>query len=314
MKRFFCVIIAMLLLAASLSGCRTEKNDGVTDIVCTVFPIYDWTENVIGDESEDISLSLIVKNGTDPHSYSPTPADIAKISSCDVLIYVGGESDAWVSDVLRGEVNEDMRVIRLIDTVSGESAAEGHEGHDHAHTETAYDEHIWLSLKNAKLLCRTISDGLCEAMPERAEDIRVNLGKYLSEIDSLDRSYSDAVLDGERDTLLFADRFPFGYLVEDYGLKYYAAFEGCSTDSEASFETVTFLAKKLRELSLDYVIILENSDRALADTVIAGSQTSGVSILIMNSMQSITETDIEKGTTYLGIMRQNLSILKLALA
>ena len=312
MKRFICIIIAIILLAASLSGCRSQKDDGVTDIVCTVFPIYDWVRNIVGEESETLTLELLVKNGTDPHSYSPTPADIARISSCDVLIYVGGESDTWVSDVLKGDVNEDMRVIRLLDAFDEET--EGHDGHNHDHTESIYDEHIWLSLKNARELCHTISDELCEEVSESADSFKANLGKYLNEINTLDTSYSEAVISGEKDTLMFADRFPFGYLVKDYGLKYYAAFEGCSTDSDPSFETVTFLAKKLTELSLDYVIILEGSDRAFADTVISESGNDRVSILIMDSMQSITETDIEDGTTYLSVMGENLTILKMALA
>ncbi len=301
--------MAVILLTASISGCRSEKDDGVTDIVCTVFPIYDWVRNITGGESDVFSLSLIVQNGTDPHSYSPTPADIAKISSCDVLIYVGGESDAWVSDVLSGEVNEDMRVIKLLDLLGDRANEEaGHEGHDHA--ESVYDEHVWLSLKNAKLLCRGIFAELSEATPEMAKRV----SEYIFKLDNIDEKYMDVVLAGNTDTLLFADRFPFGYLVEDYGLKYYAAFDGCSADSEASFETVTFLAKKLNELSLKYVIILESSDRALADTVISGSDTEGVNILIMDSMQSVTESDIEEGATYLSIMEENLTILEMALA
>ncbi len=314
MKKIVCIIIAVIMLTASLSGCRKEKDDGVADIVCTVFPIYDWVRNMVDTESEEITLELIVKNGTDPHSYSPTPADIAKISSCDILIYVGGESDAWVSDVLRGEVNKDMKVIRLLDELGGEGEAEENRGHTHDHDESAYDEHIWLSLKNAKTLCRRLASILAEELSEQADDIADLSGKYIRELSKLDDKYANAVIDAERDTLLFADRFPFKQLTEDYGLKYYAAFEGCSADTEASFETVTFLANKLRELSLGYIIILESSDTSLADTVITGSRLDGVHVLVMDSMQSITESNIEGGKTYISIMTGNLEILKMALA
>lgn len=312
MKRIICIALVILMLAPIISGCRKETDDGVTDIVCTVFPIYDWVRNIVDAESEEISLELIVKNGTDAHSYSPSPADIARISSCDILIYVGGESDAWISDVLRGDVNKNMKVIRLLDELHG--GGESHEGHSHEHSESAYDEHIWLSLRNAKTLCLRLGELLSEEMPEQEAKIAELLGKYTRELSELDAEYADAVIEAEKDTLLFADRFPFGYLLGDYGLKYYAAFEGCAADTEASFETVTFLANKLRELSLGYVIVLESSDGALADTVITGSRLNGVNVLVMDSMQSVTESDIEKGRTYLSIMSSNLMILKKALA
>ena len=314
MKRIICIALVIMLLAPTISGCRKEEEDGVTNIVCTVFPIYDWVRNIVDTESEEVSLELIVKNGTDAHSYSPTPADIARISSCDILIYVGGESDAWISDVLRGDVNKDMKVIRLLDELHGESEGESHEGHSHEHSENAYDEHIWLSLRNAKTLCLRLGELISEEIPEQEETIAKLSGKYLKELSELDAEYADAVIEAEKDTLLFADRFPFGYLLEDYGLKHYAAFEGCAADTEASFETITFLANKLRELSLGYVIILESSDGSLADTVITGSRLKDVSVLVMDSMQSVTESDIEKGRTYLSIMYSNLMILKTALA
>ncbi len=319
LKRSICFILAALFLLSCLAGCspRTEKK-GV-EIVCTVFPIYDWLKNIIGEENEDISVSLLVKNGTDPHSYTPSPSDIAKISSCDLIFYVGGESDLWVSDVIKGKTNKDMREVKLLDALGDRAFASPehyhheheHEG-EHEHTENAYDEHVWLSLKNAAFLCGVISEALSDALEEYSEDIKDNAESYIEKINSLDAEYASAVASATRDTLLFADRFPFGYLFEDYELKHFAAFSGCSADSEASFDTVTFLAKKIDELGIKHVFVLENSDKALAETVISSSASKSAEILVLDSMQSISAEDID-GAGYLSVMENNLSVIKTAL-
>lgn len=319
MKKIISLLIVLAFLFVGFYGCADVKDDGKTEIVCTVFPIYDWLRNIVGEESEDIEISLLIKNGTDPHSYSPTPADIVKISGCDVLIMVGGESDKWISDVLKGKTNEDMTVIRLLDLMKdglvSEETVEGMQGddHDHHNEENAYDEHVWLSLKNAEMICGGIAEKLSEKMPEKSDKIDEYTQKYIQLLRELDKRYADTVSAAEGRTLVFADRFPFRYLTEDYGLEYFAAFSGCSADSEASFETVAFLAKKLDELGLDSLIILESSERTLADTVISSTKSKKADVLIMDSMQSITSKDIDSGETYISIMEKNLSALTLAL-
>ena len=317
LKRSICIILTALFLLSSFAGCSSRGQNGKFEIVCTVFPIYDWVKNIIGEANEDISVTLLVKNGTDPHSYTPSPSDIARISSCDLIFYVGGESDVWVSDVIKGKTNKDMREVKLLDAMRdrGLAAHEHHheEGEEHEHTENAYDEHVWLSLKNAAFLCDVIAEALSEALEEYSENIEVNAEGYIEKINSLDAEYASAVASAARDTILFADRFPFGYLFGDYRLKHFSAFSGCSADSEASFETVTSLAKKIDELELKYVLVLENADKALAETVISSSASKSAEILVIDSMQSVSAADID-GAEYLSVMKNNLGVIKTALS
>lgn len=323
LKRFFALIIVLALFAVCFFGCGERREDRI-DIVCTVFPIYDWVRNIIGEDNEDIALHLLVKNGTDPHSYTPSPSDVAKILSCDTLIYVGGESDLWVADVLEGVINEDMREIKLLELLGERAFLEENENcfeedchdhdhhHDHGH-EGAYDEHIWLSLKNASFLCGEIAEALSDQFSICADIYLENAEKYINRVEELDRKFEGVVSSSLRKTLLFADRFPFGYMAEDYGIECFAAFSGCSADSEASFETVTGLAKKIDEMELSCVVILENSTTALADTVISNSKSDEVRIVVMDSLQSITETQIKNGVSYLSVMEKNLDAVKTAL-
>ncbi len=304
------------------SGCSNKKSDdGKIKIVCTIFPQYDWVRNIVGD-TEKIELILINKSGTDMHSYQATAADIANISSCDLLIYVGGESDKWVGDSLKNAVNKDMKTLNLIgilgDRAKEEELAEGMQGDeaesDHGHeNETEYDEHIWLSVKNAAFLCEKIAAGIAELDSENRNKYIENAEKYIASLISLDDGYSAAVSGASRRTVLFADRFPFRYLTDDYGIGYYAAFPGCSAETEASFETISFLAGITDRESLPYVLVLENSDTRIAQTVINASESKSAGILVMNSLQSVTEKDIAAGVTYISVMTANLETLKTAL-
>ncbi len=325
MKRAICTLLVLLLVAGALGGCGQVSVSDKYEIVCTVFPIYDWVQNLLG-ESEDVSLRLLVNRGTDPHSYTPTPTDIAAIHACDVLIYVGGESDAWVSDVLKTVKNKDIKVISLLDMLGDrahlEETVEGMQcedddchDHDHGHGEEqgAYDEHVWLSLKNARLLCDGLANELSEVTPDMFEQIAENSAAYSEKLAALDARFEETLAEKNERLLIFADRFPFRYLIEDYSLEYFAAFSGCSADSEATFETVVFLSDKLRENSVGVLIILESSTRDLADTVIANSGCDGVEILVMDSMQSITAKDVDAGASYLSIMEKNLAVISAAL-
>lgn len=329
MKRILCTALVLMLVISTFAGCERTTDDDRVEIVCTVFPIYDWTCNLIG-ESDDVAQRLLVNRGTDPHSYIPTPTDIAAIHASDVLIYVGGESDAWVSDVLDTVKNKDIKVISLLEllgdrahleeTVDGmqceDDDCHDHD-HDHEHDEGeehgAYDEHVWLSLKNAELICDALAEELSAVLPDMAERIEANRDAYAESLSSLDARFEETVEAASTDLLIFADRFPFRYLVEDYSLDYFAAFSGCSADSEASFETVVFLSDKLRESGVGALIILESSTKDLASTVISNSGCEGVEIVVMDSMQSITARDVEGGVSYLSIMEKNLAALAAAL-
>lgn len=181
------------------------------------------------------------------------------------------------------------------------------------HEEKEYDEHVWLSLKNAQTLCKAIAEALETADPEHKDVYAANVDSYLEKLSSLDGQYQDAVANASQKTLLFGERFPFRYMVDDYGLKYYAAFAGCSAESEASFETISFLAKKVDELGLKNIMTIENSDQKIAKTIRDNTKDKNQEILSLDSMQSTTSEDVKNGTTYLSVMESNLDVLKKAM-
>ena len=291
-------------------------------IVATIFPEYDWTRAVLGEREADVELTMLLDNGTDLHSFQPAVKDIMKVSSCDLLIYVGGESDQWIEDALESAQNKDMKTINLMevlgDSIKEEETVEGMQEseHDHDHEdeeEKEYDEHVWTSMRNAEVICDAIAETLEEMDPENKEIYQSNAETYKEKLSVLDEEYQETVNNANQKTLVFADRFPFRYLVDDYDLSYYAAFSGCSAESEASFKTVTFLAGKVDELGVQSVLTMEKSDDRIAQTVIENTKAKDQKILQLNSMQSITSEEIADGATYLSVMEDNLGVLKEAL-
>lgn len=321
MKRIF-LLFLVLTMAVSLTACGAGNvaslaDNGTVSVVTTIFPIYDWTKQVLGEET-DAELTFLLSTGVDLHSYQPTAADLLKLATCDLFIYVGGESDEWAEDALAEAANPNMIALNLMDVLgedlAEEELVEGMEGEaEEDSDEIEYDEHIWLSLKNAEKLVQAISDAMAEIDPENAESYAANADNYVNQLSDLDAAYADAVSAGERDTLLFGDRFPFRYLTEDYDLNYYAAFSGCSAETEASFETVVFLANKVDELNLPAVLTIENSDGRIAQTIVENTSSKDQAILAMDSMQGTTGRDATDGASYLDIMKSNLNILKQAL-
>ena len=336
-------------------------NGGGLKVVCTLFPLYDWTKNIIGEAADKTDVSLLMKNGADLHNYQPTVDDIVTISECDLFIYVGGVSDGWVAGALRGAVNKDIVVINLLETLGGavkpvviiegmqddgdERAQTPAGGADSGGDEAnggagrgagaekagrvatgagvfagagAYwegaecDEHVWLSLKNAQFFCAQIENALSGLDSDNASMYKRNAAEYIGKLAALDSQYRKAVAEAPSRTLLFGDRFPFRYLTDDYGVDYYAAFPGCSTETEASFETVIFLANKTDELGLGSVIITENSDGQIAKTVAANTKNKNQRILTLNSMQAAPSGAAAAGS-YLSIMESNLRVLRDAL-
>lgn len=352
---------AILLLPVGLTGCgkAQEEDSALADqklkVVCTIFPEYDWAKEILGEQAENVELTLLLKNGSDLHSYQPTVWDMVKISEADLFIYVGGESDFWVEDALANAKNPDMKVLNLMelleDSVKEEEHVEGmqavrshdHEedghgagdepepeeshrseagpepedghgaGDAHDHEEAEYDEHVWLSLRNAKIVCEAVRDALCGLDTEHRSLYEQNCAAYVEKLGVLDEAYAQVTEQTARPVLLFGDRFPFRYLTDDYGLSYYAAFAGCSAETEASFETITFLAGKVDELSLPAVLAIDGSDRKIAGTIAENTRTQRAEVLVLDSMQSVSEEDMENGTTYLSIMESNLEVLKKAL-
>lgn len=330
MKKTLILAAVMVLLAGIVCGCGKtagSKDDITTSsdkvrIITTIFPEYDWVREILGDKSAEVDLTLLLDNGVDMHSYQPTSDDIVKISNCDIFIYVGGESDKWVEDVIKSAGNKDMMVINLLDILGErlkeEELVEGmqgeeeeEEGEDEEGPE--YDEHVWLSLKNAQILCEEIEKVIEKEDPENADIYKANKDAYVAKLSELDKEYEDVADGASMKTLLFGDRFPFRYLTEDYGLDYYAAFIGCSAETEASFETITFLAGKVDELNLKNVMTIENSDNKIAQSIIANTSNKDQSILALDSMQSVTSKDVEAGEKYYSIMESNLAVLKEAL-
>lgn len=330
MKKILIIMLAAVLAAGSLTACSSsaapsdadgQSEEKTIHIVTTIFPEYDWVKNILGDNPTGAEITMLLDNGVDLHSYQPTAEDILKISGCDLFIYVGGESDEWVEDALAQAENKGMKVINLLETlgdnikeeemVEGMESEEEEEGNEAEEEEgPEYDEHVWLSLRNAAAACRAIGDCIKSIDPENADYYEGNISVYIGELNALDKEFADAVEAGTVRTLLFADRFPFRYLTDDYGLEYYAAFAGCSAETEASFETISFLSKKIDELSLKNVMTIEGTDHSIAETVIKSTETQDQKILTLDSMQSTTDKDAK----YLEIMKKNLEVLKEALA
>ena len=318
------LLLILTLCIACLSACgspdnETEKNEGKLTILTTIFPEYDWVKNIAGENQETCNISMLLDQGVDMHSYQPSVDDILRISTCDIFIYVGGESDAWVTDTLNNVKGKKIRVINLLEilgetakeeeTVEGMQTEESEEEQDGA----ARDEHVWLSLRNAAVFTEKISQVMMEADPEHSSLYEENASAYIEKLKELDKKYQDTVSEAGIRTLLFGDRFPFRYMTDDYGLEYYAAFPGCSSETEASFETITFLAEKTDELSLKAVLTIEGTDHRMAETIISNTKTKDQKILTLNSMQSVSGEDIDRGADYIRIMEDNLAVLKEAL-
>ena len=334
MKKIIIILLSVALIAGMLAACGKPNDETTTlpaapaaekhSVVTTIFPVYDWVRSLLGSRAADYDITMLLDSGVDLHNYQPSAADIVKISNCDVFIYVGGESDGWTQDVLAQAENKDMIVINLLETlgdrVKAEEVKEGMEPEHEEEPDDAedgeeeeYDEHVWLSLKNAAILCAYIADRLAEAAPEDKADIEANAAAYAEQLNALDARYEAAVNAAKVKTLLFGDRFPFRYLVDDYGLDYFAAFVGCSAETEASFETIAFLANKVDELGLNAIMQIETADGSIDETIKNTSKAKNQTIYTLDSLQSATAKDVADGKTYLGTMEANLATLTEAL-
>lgn len=329
---FACCTMVGVLTACGASAAQPEAqgtaasgpdNSQQVQIVTTIFPLYDWTRQILGTQAQDkTNLQFLLGDGVDFHNYQATAKDIMTVSEADLLVYVGGTSDQWIREACEQNPNPDRVEINLMELLSDrlktEELVEGmehdHEEEEHDHEEDAvYDEHVWLSVKNAEIVCDALTDALAQLLPESAQQLEQNAKAYQAELSALDAQFQQAADSAATKTLLFADRFPFRYLTDDYGLSYYAAFTGCSTDTQASFETISFLAQKVGELSLKTILTIDDSNGKIAQTVAQSSGGTTPEIITMNSMQSITRAQADEGTTYLSVMQENLSVLRTAL-
>ena len=315
--------------SSSVAESNSEETKKLS-IVTTIFPAYDWVKQVVGD-NKNVEISFLIDKGVDLHSYQASAADIAKITDSDLFVYVGGDSDDWAEDIIKE--NPNLNYINMVDSIGEAALAEelvegmqdeeehDHEGEEHAHEEGEHaheegehedgeeeiDEHVWLSIKNAETIVSAIEAKLAEIDPDNKAEYEKNANDYLAKLDELDKEYKDTLSSIQNKTIIVGDRFPFRYLVNEYGIKYYAAFKGCDAGSEASFETVKFLANKMDELNMTDIFIIDGSKGDLAKTIVDNTKDKNAKVLVLDSMQSTKSSD---NASYLDIMKKNLEVLK----
>ena len=297
MRRTIAFLTALfLLLTACAAG--AEGADEPLSVVATDFPCYDLARQVLGD---DAGLTLLIRPGMDAHTYEPTPADAKAVYEADVLICIGGTSDAWVEDMLTGA--PDVAAVRLMDSVQPLEEAHAEYGHE----DISYDEHIWTSPVNMRAMLASVAEALCAADPENAETYRANAEAYDAELARLDQTFRDLVSGAARTELVFADRFPFLYFAREYGLSYVSAFSGCSEESQPSVQAVAALIDAVEQDGVPVVYVIEMSTGDVARAV---SEQTGAEIVEMHSCQSVTGEEFEAGETYLSLMERNVEALR----
>jgi zinc transport system substrate-binding protein len=313
MKRivlFICVFLS-LAMALSAGGRRdTKKVEGKLQVVTTIFPPYDFVREIAGDK---VSLTMLLPPGAESHSFEPTPRDIITVQNGDVFIYGGGESDAWVERILESMDTSRMTIIALMDCVEvvEEEIMEGMEVEEEEEEgEPEYDEHVWTSPKNAKLIVEKIAELLKQKDVPNAPVYEKNTASYLAKLDDLDTSFEDLVRNAKRRTMIFGDRFPFRYFADAYGLRYFAAFPGCSTETECSAATIAFLVNKIRAETIPVVFHIELSNEKIADIL---CEETGAQKLLLHAVHNITKRDFDNGVSYYGLMSQNIRNLQVAL-
>lgn len=319
MKRTLSMLLASLLTAGLLSGCGTAGTQSTADaadklsIVTTIFPQYDFTRQIVGDHAE---VTMLIKPGAESHSFDPTPQDIKKIQNADLFIYTGGENDVWVDGILSSMGESQPETLKLLDCVPTvteelvEGMEQAHEEDEAHEEEEEVDEHVWTSPQNAMRIVDKIAAVLSEKDAANAADYQANSAAYVEKLRGLDESFRDVVTSGARKTVLFGDRFPFRYLADAYGLKYYAAFSGCSTESEADAATVAFLVDEVKKDQLPVVFTIEFSNGRIADSI---ADATGAKKLILHSCHNVSAEDMAGGATYLSLMEQNVENLREAL-
>lgn len=319
MKKF--IVGAVIVFALMMAACNTqnrEKEDSVS-IVCTVFPAYDWTCELLSGTTNHAEIEYLFDNGADLHSFQPGADDYVKIAESDVFIYFGGPGAGWIEEALANSNNNSRIVIDLSQTEGVtllENTAETHNHEDdkehaeHTHDdELGYDEHIWMSVDNAEVCVEKIAQELCRMMPDESTVINENRNAYRMKLQVLRKSYEDFVSGQNEPYMLVADRFPFRYLTEEFGISYDAAFAGCQTEAEADFDMIIRLAAIAEEKELSAIIVTEVSDQKLAESVWDNTAKKDGAIFALDSMQAVTASDIEEGASYLSIMEKNLDVI-----
>lgn len=321
MKRILSILLILMLTITTFAGCQSKSKvssgeektggDKKISVVTTIFPQYDFTRQIAGDKAD---ITMLLAPGAESHSYEPTPQDIIKIQNCDVFIYVGGENDTWVDSILDSIDKSKIKVISLLDCVKplGEEVKEGMEAEEPADANDGieYDEHVWTSPQNAVLIANVIRDVLCYVDQKNGETYKANAEKYTKQLSQLDAEFQDVVKNASRKTIVFGDRFPLRYFTETYGLDYWAAFPGCSTETEPSAATVAFLTDKVKAENIPVVFKIELSNGNVAQSI---TEAAGAKVLTFYSCHNVSKEDFDNGATYLSMMKKNVESLKEAL-
>lgn len=328
MKKIFSCLLAGLLLITSLSACgsRTSSNSAAPtgraestsklSIVCTNFPEYDFVRQIAGDKAD---ITMLLKPGAESHSYEPTPQDIITIQNSNLFVYVGGDSDEWVAEVLNSMDQSKMTVCKLVDCVElveeelvegMQPEAEEEEADNGAEEAPEMDEHVWTSPANAMKIVQKLCDMLCTLDSANRETFKANMKNYLGQLQKLDDAFREVVETGKRKEIVVGDRFPFRYFCEEFDLTYYAAFPGCSTDTEADASTVAFLIKKVKEDKIPVVFHIELSNEQMCNSI---CEATGAKSELLNAVHNISDSDFKAGATYLSLMEHNVEVLKEAL-
>ena len=351
MKRKIGILFIILMIMSVLVGCTEDnagtgssglssesvqtqgnaESGGKINVISTIFPGYDFVREIAGDNAD---VTMLLPFGAESHSFEPTPQDIIKIQNCDMFIYVGGDSDSWAKDILGSVDTSDMKIISMMDLVDveEEEIVEGMEDDDdhgdidnqsgvdtdtdqdtagHEEAEAEYDEHVWTSPVNAIKIVSAISESICEEDKDNEEIYKENTERYVQKLEELDNDFREVVKVAKRDTIVFGDRFPFGYFAKEYGLKYFAAFPGCSTETEPSVKTVAFLIDKINEEKIPAVFHIEFSNERMADTIV---ESTGAEKLLFHSCHNLTKEEFEGGENYYDLMKRNVQALRKALS
>ena len=315
MKRIISVVIALILTTICMCSCGSKEKNGRSDrkisIVATIFPGYDFARNIADENAE---ITMLLKPGTESHNYDPTPQDIIKIQDADLFIYVGGESDQWVDEILNSSSKKPKKVISMMDCVEKleEEIVEGMQAEEDPDSdEVEYDEHVWTSPKNAIIISKRISSELKELDSSNAEAYEKRTNQYSKRLSAIDDEIRKTTETSERKMIVFGDRFPFKYLADEYGLNYYAAFPGCSSETEPSAKTVAFLIDKVRDEKIPVVFSIEFSNGKIADTI---CESTGAKKLTLNSCHNVTQKQFDDGVTYYDLMKENTEKLREALS
>jgi zinc transport system substrate-binding protein len=315
--KYFFISALFLILATSCEKQKMPKatSSGKVNVVATIFPLYDFAR---ASAKELANITMLTLPGSSVHSYEPGPADIKKIQNSDIFLYIGGENEAWVERILNTLDTSKMKIVRLFDAVKlyEEEEKEGMQTEDkqpkeHGKLEIEYDEHIWTSTKNAVLMVNAITDAFCERDTSNCENYKKNSQNYISQVDELSNELSQIVNSAKRKQIVVADRFPFRYLAEEYGMDYVAAFPGCSDQSDASVATIAYLIKTVQNNKIPYIYHVELSNRNTAEAV---AEQTGAKMLLLHSYHNISKQEFENGITYLDLLKQNVANLKIGLS